>query len=56
MIDKIKKLMEVKSIMTIAFTFCFCYLTLTNSIQAEDFMSVFLVLITYYFTRKEPSN
>lgn len=45
----IKKLLTVKSIVTIALTFVFCWLSINGTINAELFMTVFTVVIAFYF-------
>lgn len=47
--DKLAKLINVKSIVTILLTVVFCYLAITGVIKAADFMTVFTVVIAFYF-------
>lgn len=47
--DKLAKLINVKTIITIALTVVFCVLCLTGVIGAELFMTVFTVVIGFYF-------
>ena len=49
---ELKKLIDVKSIVTILLTGVFAYKFLTEYISAEDFKLVFVMVMTYYFTRK----
>jgi len=49
---ELKKLIDVKSIVTILLTGVFAYLAITKYITAEDFKLVFVMIMTYYFTRK----
>lgn len=49
MSNVIKKLLTVKSIVTILLTLVFCYLAVTGVINAELFMTVFTVVIAFYF-------
>ena len=49
MMDKITKLINVKSIVTIILTMVFCFLSATGSISAELFMTVYTVVIAFYF-------
>lgn len=49
MANIIKKLLTVKSIVTIALTFVFCWLSINGTINAELFMTVFTVVIAFYF-------
>lgn len=47
--ERLNKLLTVKSIVTILLTLVFCYLAITGVIAAELFMSVFTVVIAFYF-------
>ena len=47
--ERLSKLMTIKSIVTILLTLVFCYLSITGVIQAELFMTVFTVVIAFYF-------
>ena len=49
MSDKLLKLLTVKSIVTILLTLVFCYLSIIGTISAELFMTVFTVVIAFYF-------
>lgn len=46
---KLAKLIDVKSIITILLTAGFLYLTAIGKITAEQFMTVFTVVIAFYF-------
>lgn len=48
--ERLNKLLTVKSIVTILLTLVFCILCVTNVIEAKDFMTVFMVIITFYFS------
>lgn len=55
--DKFSKLLTVKSIVTILLTFVFGYLSVVGAISAELFMTVFTVIIAFYFgTQHEKQN
>lgn len=56
MSEKLKNLIDVKSIVTIIFTIVFAVLALTGIINGEDFMTTFLIIITYYFTKSSGQN
>ena len=43
------KLLAVKSIVTIALTIVFCVLTLKGGISSQEFMTVFTVVVAFYF-------
>ena len=47
--EKLAKLINVKTIITILLTFVFCFLCITGVIGAELFMTVFTVVIGFYF-------
>lgn len=49
LIDRIQKLFAVKSIVTLALTGVFCVLCLNDMIGADQFMTVFTVVIAFYF-------
>ena len=49
MIEKLKKLIDVKSIVTICLTVVFCALSIKNKISAEQFLTIFTVVISFYF-------
>ncbi len=50
---EIKKLLKVKSILSILFSLTTCYMALKGKINTETFMALTMAIITYYFTRKE---
>lgn len=47
--EKFAKLISIKSIVTILLTAVFCYLSIIQVIPAELFMTVFTVVIAFYF-------
>lgn len=47
--EKLMKLINVKSIVTLALTAVFAVLTIRNSIEAKDFLGVFNIIIAFYF-------
>lgn len=48
-VKRIAKLIDVKSIISIATTFVFCYLALSKYLSAEVFISVYSIIIGFYF-------
>lgn len=57
LIDRFQKLLAVKSIVTLALTIVFCILCLNDMIGADQFMTVFTVVIAFYFgTQAEKKN
>ena len=54
--EKFAKLINVKSVVTIALTAVFCYLAVAGKIS-QDFMTVYAVVIAFYFgTQAEKKN
>lgn len=49
MIDKLKKLIDVKSIVTISTTLVFCVETVRGNVEIEEFMVVYLMIMAFYF-------
>ena len=49
MLKKIAKLIDVKSLVTLALTAAFIVLSLKGVIVADQFMTVFTVVISFYF-------
>ena len=47
--ERLNKLLTIKSIVTLFLTIVFCYLSIIGHITAELFMSVFVVVIGFYF-------
>lgn len=47
--EKLAKLINLKSIVTILLTIVFCYLAITGIIGADLFMAIFTVVIGFYF-------
>ena len=49
--DKIVGLLAVKSIVTIVLTLVFSYLAIIGRIDAQNFMTIFGIVITFYFAK-----
>ena len=47
--QKISKLIDVKSIVTLMLTVVFCILAVKDKISAEQFLTIFTVVISFYF-------
>ena len=47
--EKLTKLLCVKSIVTLVLTAVFAYLAISGAISADQFMTVFAVIIAFYF-------
>ena len=54
--QKFAKLIDVKSIVTILLTAVFCVLALRRTISAEQFITVFTVVISFYFGTQYQKN
>lgn len=47
--EKLSKLINVKSIVTIGIATVFCYLAIVGKISGSDFLTIFTVIIAFYF-------
>lgn len=47
--EKISKLIDVKSIVTILLSLVFCYLAVSGKISGEQFLTIFTVIISFYY-------
>ncbi len=58
--EKLAKLIDVKSIVTVVLTGVFAVLALTGQITNQQFMEIFIVVIAFYFgtqaTKKSDSG
>ena len=50
--ERCAKLIDVKSIVTLGIVAAFVYLSITKTVDAENFMQVVLVIITFYFAKQ----
>lgn len=50
--ERVLKLFEVKSIMTLSLIFVACYGFITGKISAELFAAWVTAVVTYFFTKK----
>lgn len=46
---KLAKLVDVKSLVTLALTIVFCVLALTEAISGQEFLTIFTTVIAFYF-------
>ena len=54
---KLAKLIDVKSIMTLALTAGFIGLTCTGEISGQDYLTIFVVIVGFYFgTQAQKKN
>lgn len=49
MLKKLAKLIDVKSIVTFVLTGVFAYLSITGEISGEQFLTVFTMVVSFYF-------
>ena len=54
--NKLIKLIDVKSIVTILLTMVFCVLAIRRDISAEQFITIFTVVISFYFGTQYQKN
>ena len=54
--DKIAKLIDLKSIITILITGSLIYGFVVNKINAEQFMTIATMIFTFYFAKKEKGD
>lgn len=48
-LENLAKLIKVKTIVTLLVTLVFCWLAITGAIAAELFMTIFTMIIGFYF-------
>lgn len=53
---KLAKLIDVKSIVTITLTIVFAYLAIVGKISGTDFLTIFTVVIAFYFGTQSKKN
>ena len=49
MIEKLTKLIDVKSLVTLSLTILFCVLAFTGVIKGSEVMTIFTTVIAFYF-------
>ena len=54
--QKITKLIDVKSIVTLLLTAVFCVLSVRQNISAEQFLTIFTTVIAFYFGTQYQKN
>lgn len=47
--EKLEKLINVKSIITIILSGVFAYLAVVGKVSAEQFLTIFTVIVSFYF-------
>ena len=48
--ERLGRLLSVKSVVTLVLTGVFAYLSVTGAVSASEFMTVFTVIIPFYFS------
>lgn len=54
--NRIAELLKVKSIVTIATLAVFCVLSIRGDIDSDNFMTIFTVIVSFYFGTKYEQN
>lgn len=54
--DKLSKLINVKSIVTLLLTTVFAYLAIDKTITGQEFLTIFTVIISFYFGTQSNKN
>lgn len=52
----LNRLVSVKSIMTLVLTFVFAFLSVTGVISAEQFLTIFTVIVSFFFGSVSEKN
>lgn len=47
--QKLAKLIDVKSIVTLLLTFVFCILSVRKDVSSEQYLTIFTTIIAFYF-------
>ena len=56
MTDKLKKLIDVKSIVTLVLTGVFSFLSICGYISPDQFITIFTIIIGFYFGTQYQKN
>lgn len=57
MVERLNKLLTVKSIVTILLTIVFCVLSVRGTLDSQAFLTIFTTVIAFYFgTQAEKNN
>ena len=54
--ERLAKLIDVKSIMTLLLTILFCVLALAGVISGQEFLTIFTVIVGFYFGTQAQKN
>ena len=55
-LERIAKLIDVKSLMTLTLTGIFAYITITGAVDAEKFLTIFTMIVSFYFGTQAMKN
>ena len=55
-LENLAKLIKVKTIVTLLMTFVFSYLACTGAVEAGQFLTIFTVIIGFYFGTQSEKN
>lgn len=47
--ERLAKLIDIKSMVTLAFAGVFSFLAITGKISSQEFLTIFTVIISFYF-------
>lgn len=56
MLEKIKKLIDVKSLTTLTFNIIFFMLCMKGKIESENFISIYMMILAFYFGTQANKN
>lgn len=54
--EKLMKLVDVKSIMTLLLTMVFCILAVCGVVSGQEFQTIFTVIVGFYFGTQATKN
>jgi len=54
--EKLAKLIDVKSLVTMLVTVVFCYLAIKKAITGQEFLTVFTMIMAFYFGVQTQKN
>lgn len=54
--ERIAKLIDIKSIVTLVVTVVFAYLSVAGNIQPSEFVTIFMMIVAFYFGTQAKKN
>ncbi|SHJ56848.1 hypothetical protein [Thermoclostridium caenicola] len=54
--ERIAKLIDIKSIVTLVVTAVFAYLSVAGNIQPSEFVTIFMMIVAFYFGTQAKKN